>query len=335
MKPIYQTIGASLFALAIAVSPALADKSVGERSVVAEDLAFKADRADILAMAGNYRVRFEMQESTPWTTDYTPLEPKRSGGHEVVRVIEDTGRRIVLQHLLVVEDENDKPFIIKHWRQDWDYEPAKVLVYAGDGNWVWEEVPERMRAGRWSQTVWQVDDSPRYAGWGQWETQAGIRRWRSNWTWRPLARRDAIRNPVYDRYFSINRHQPTPTGWIHWQDNTKMAEENGKLRPIVQEYVLNTYTKFDGYNVKAADDYWAKTKAYWAAVRGVWDEVAAKRGGIHIAEKADTGTVISGRLLEIADEVNGGKLKDAAAISEARKLITEATAQPPQAATPQ
>ena len=43
-------------------------------------------------MAGNYRVRFEMQESTPWTTDYTPLEPKRSGGHEVVRVIEDTGR---------------------------------------------------------------------------------------------------------------------------------------------------------------------------------------------------------------------------------------------------
>lgn len=335
MKPIYQTIGASLFALAIAVSPALADKPVGERSVVAEDLAFKADRADILAMAGNYRVRFEMQESTPWTTDYTPLEPKRSGGHEVVRVIEDTGRRIVLQHLLVVEDENDKPFIIKHWRQDWDYEPAKVLVYAGDGNWVWEEVPERMRAGRWSQTVWQVDDSPRYAGWGQWETQAGIRRWRSNWTWRPLARRDAIRNPVYDRYFSINRHQPTPTGWIHWQDNTKMAEENGKLRPIVQEYVLNTYTKFDGYNVKAADDYWAKTKAYWAAVRGVWDEVAAKRGGIHIAEKADTGTVISGRLLEIADEVNGGKLKDAAAISEARKLITEATAQPPQVATPQ
>ncbi|MEA3540393.1 MAG: DUF6607 family protein [Pseudomonadota bacterium] len=335
MKPIYQTLGASIFALAIAVSPALADRPVADRTAAAEKASFDADRADILAMAGNYRVRFEMQESTPWTTDYTPLEPKRSGGHEVVRVIEDTGRRIVLQHLLVVEDENDKPFIIKHWRQDWDYEPAKVLVYAGDGNWVWEDVPERMRAGRWSQTVWQVDDSPRYVGWGQWETQAGIRRWRSNWTWRPLARRDAVRNPVYDRYFSINRHQPTPTGWIHWQDNTKMAEENGKLRPIVQEYVLNTYTKFDGYNVKAADDYWAKTKAYWAAVRGLWDEVAAKRGGIHVAEKADTGTVISGRLLEIADEVNSGKLKEAAAISEARKLITEATAEPPQVATRQ
>ncbi len=333
MKPFYQTIGASLFALAIAVSPALADKPLGERSVAAEDLAFKADRADILAMAGNYRVRFEMQESTPWVADYTPLESKRSGGHEVVRVIEDTGRRIVLQHLLVIEDENDKSFIIKHWRQDWDYEPAKVLVYSGDGNWVWEEVPERMRAGRWSQTVWQVDDSPRYAGWGEWTTQAGIRRWRSNWTWRPLARRDAIRNPVYDRYQSINRHQPTPTGWIHWQDNTKIDGKTGKQRAIVQEYVLNTYTKFDGYNVKAADDYWAKTKDYWAAVRTVWAEVAEKRGGIHIAEKADTGTVISGRLLKIADEVNEGKLQNDAAIAEARKLITEATVQTPKAVT--
>ena len=329
MKPIYQTIGASLFALSIAVSPALADKPVGERTATAEKTAFDADRADILAMAGNYRVRFEMQESTPWTTDYTPLEPKRSGGHEVVRVIEDTGRRIVLQHLLVVEDENDKSFIIKHWRQDWDYEPAKVLVYAGDGNWVWEEVPERMRAGRWSQTVWQVDDSPRYAGWGQWETQAGIRRWRSSWTWRPLARRDAVRDPVYDRYYAINRHQPTPTGWIHWQDNTKMGLKDGKITPIVQEYVLNTYTRFDGYDVKAADDYWAATSGYWAAVRAKWDEVARTKGGIAVQEEAQTGTVISGRLLTIADEVQQGKLTETKAIEEARKLIEGATRKMP------
>src|SRR3546814_5432291 len=91
-----------------------------------------------------------------------------------------------------------------------------------------------MRTGRWSQTVYQVDDSPRYAGWGQFETQGGIRRWRSSWTWRPLARRDAVRNPVYDRYLSINRHQPSPDGWIHWQDNTKMGTKDGKLVPIVQ-----------------------------------------------------------------------------------------------------
>src|SRR3546814_6629067 len=100
------------------------------------------------------------------------------------------------------------------------YEPAKILAYSDRNSWAWEDVPERMRTGRWSQTVYQVDDSPRYAGWGQFETQGGIRRWRSSWTWRPLARRDAVRNPVYDRYLSINRHQPSPDGWIRSEEHT-------------------------------------------------------------------------------------------------------------------
>ena len=112
----------------------------------------------------------------------------------------------------------------------------EALVYSDRNQWTWEAVPEKMRTGRWSQTVYQVDDSPRYGGWGQFETQAGIRRWRSNWTWCPLARRDAVRKPVYDRYYSINRHQPTPDGWIHWQDNTKMGIKDGKLVPIVHNY---------------------------------------------------------------------------------------------------
>lgn len=166
---------------------------------------------------------------------------------------------------------------------------------------------------------------PRYAGWGQFETQAGVRRWRSSWTWRPLARRDAVRDPVYDRYYAINRHQPTPTGWIYWQDNTKMGLKDGKITPIVQEYVLNTYTRFDGYDVKAADDYWAATSGYWAAVRAKWDEVARTKGGIAVQEEAQTGTVISGRLLTIADEVQQGKLTEAKAIEEARQLIEGAT----------
>jgi hypothetical protein len=310
-------LGASLLALACAASPALAHPPIAAEQAAAS---FEQDRADILAMAGNYKVRFDMQESTRWDASYTPLDKKTSGGHEVVRVIEDTGHKIVLQHLLVIEHEG-KTHIIKHWRQDWEYEPARVLVYADRNQWKFEDVPAKMRTGRWSQTVWQVDDSPRYGGWGQFENQAGVRRWRSNWSWRPLARRDAVRNPVYDRYFSINRHQSSPDGWIHWQDNTKMGLKDGKVVPIVQEYVLNSYTKFDGYNVKAADDYWAATKDYWAAVRAAWDKTASTKGGIGIEEKADTGTIISGRLLEIADEIQSGKLRQDKAIAEAIKLI--------------
>ncbi len=314
----------SILALAIISAPALAHPPIAERPAAEEKAAFEADRADILAMAGNFKVRFDMQESTRWDASYTPLERKISGGHEVVRVIEDTGRKIVLQHLLVIND-NGKDMVIKHWRQDWEYEPEKLLVYADRHVWRWETVPEKMRRGRWSQTVWQVDDSPRYGGWGQFEEQAGVRRWRSNWTWRPLARRDAVRNPVYDRYMSINRHQTSPDGWIHWQDNTKMASRGGKLVPIVQEYVLNSYTRFDGYNVKAADDYWAATRGYWKAVRDEWDRVAASKGGIAIEEDAETGTVISARLLEMADDVQDGSMTEKAAIAEALKLINGAT----------
>jgi len=310
-------------ALALLPVPALADGPVAQTP--AQALAAKAaDRAEILAMAGTYKVRFDMQETTPWMAGYAPLDRKISGGNEVVRVIEDRPDHIALQHLLVVEHDG-QTHVIKHWRQDWDYQPARVLVYAGTGKWVWEAVPERMRAGRWSQTVYQVDDSPRYAGWGQFETQGGVRRWRSNWTWRPLARRDAVRHPVYDRYYSINRHQPTPTGWVHWQDNIKMGLKDGKLLPIVQESVLNTYTRFDGYDVKAADDYWAKTKDYWAAVRGAWNRVADSKGGIAIAEEAETGTVVSARLLQIADDIRVGKTTAAAGTAEAVRLIDQRT----------
>ncbi|WP_448586636.1 DUF6607 family protein [Thermaurantiacus sp.] len=282
---------------------------------------FEADRAAILGMAGTFRVRFDMTETTPWRPGYQPIEPKVAGGHETVLVIEDSGRHIKLQHLLVVEGEDGKPIVIKHWRQDWTYEPTEVLIYAGQGQWKLEPVPERMRKGRWSQTVWQTDDSPRYGGWGEWETQAGILRWRSNWTTRPLPRRDAIRNPVYDHYVGINRHSPTPTGWIHWQDNTKMATIGGRAEPVVQETVLNSYDRFDGYETKAATDYWAKTSGYWAAVRAAWDEAIRRHGGIRVPEEADAGSVTGPKLMGWADRIAEGRMTEKAAVSEARRLI--------------
>ena len=326
MKPIRQLLGAGLLAFALAASPALAHGPADRGGTAAEQAAYEADRAEILAMAGDYKVRFDMQEATPWLKGYEPLERKISGGHESIRVIEDTGETIVLQHLLVAEHEG-QTFIIKHWRQDWQYAPRRVLVYAGPNTWQWEDVPEALRNGRWSQTVYQVDDSPRYAGWGQFDTKSGVRRWRSNWTWRPLARRDAVRGPIYDRYLGINRHQPTPDGWIHWQDNTKIGTVEGELQPVVQEYVLNTYTRFNDYNVKAADDYWAATRGFWAAIRAEWARIADQKGGIRIKEEAETGTVIAGPLLDLANKVQDGSKKEKDAIAEAIKLIRENTAE--------
>lgn len=321
-------LGAALFALAMATSPALADAGQQQVAPTATQASFEQDRADILAMAGDFKVRFDMAETTSWRDDYEPIKAKISGGHESVRVIKDTGTEIVLQHLLVAEHEGET-FIIKHWRQDWIYEPSDVLVYTETGTWVNKDVSPEERQGRWSQTVWQVDDSPRYGGLGRWQTVNGLRSWSSDWTARPLARRDAVRDPVYDHYQAINRHQPMPGGWIHWQDNVKMKWVDGKAVPYVQESVLNTYTRFDDYNVSAADDYWKKTESYWAEVRKAWDKAIAANDGVTVEEEAQTGTVISARLLTMGTEISEGKLTEAAAIKEARSLIQNATGKRP------
>lgn len=288
--------------------------------------AFEQDRKAILSMAGEFKVKFDFRETTPFVADYTPIAAKVSGGHEVVRVIEDTGRVIRLQHLLVVDAGDGKPMVIKHWRQDWTYEPAKVLTYAGPGKWVLKDIPEAERKGAWSQTVWQTDDSPRYGGLGRWVYAEGATRWTSQETPRPLARRDAVRKPVYDHYVGVNRHALTPAGWVHEQDNAKIGKRDGKTVTFVHEWVLNTYTKFSDYDVGAADRYWAGTKGYWAQVRKAWDDTAAKHGGIALEEEAEAGSVTGPTLMGLADEILKGEKTEGQAIAEARQVIAEETA---------
>lgn len=309
----------------VPMAPANADAPIANRAATDETTALAADRQAILAMVGNFHVTFDMRETTSWRKDYTPIPAKLMGGDESVRVISDDSHHIILQHLLVVKDKAGKTEVIKHWRQDWTYQPESVLVYAGEGQWKTEAVPVAMRRGRWSQTVWQTDDSPRYGGWGQWTDEGGVRRWRSNWTSRPLARRDAVRHPPYDRYLGINRHSPTPDGWIHWQDNIKMGKADGKIVPFVQESVLNTYKRGGDFDVAAADAYWTATKDYWAAVRGLWDAAIVQHGGVHVAEVAETGSASGERLMVYADDIQAGKLKISDAIAKAKVIIAQVT----------
>ena len=282
------------------------------------------DRASILAMAGDYKVRFDMRETVPFVGDYKPLEPKRSGGYESVRGIEDRGDFISLQHMLVVDGEDKKPVVVKHWRQDWTFQPAKVVVYESAGRWVLKAVPAAQRKGAWSQTVWQTDDSPRYGGVGKWVYDHGVARWQSDETLRPLARRDAVRHPIYTWYVGVNRHALTPTGWVHEQDNAKVGERDGKPVTYVHEVVVNTYDRFNGYPVAAADDYWAKTKGYWADVRTAWDAAIARDGGVRVTEEAQAGSVTGPKLMGLADEIAEGKIEVAKATAEAKALIAGA-----------
>lgn len=319
-------IAAALFATAAPVAVLAQAPSLTEAPVSA----FERDRQSILAQAGQYQVRFDMRETVSFQASYTPLGPKTSGGNEIVRVVYDDGDRISLQHILVMEHEGQS-VVVKHWRQDWVWEPQTVLTYAGPDRWTLTPVPEEGRRGAWSQTVWQTDDSPRYGGVGRWSYDNGMAEWTSGPTWRPLARRDATRNPVYDRYLGANRHALTPSGWVHIQDNMKLGTgqgDDGELVAYVQEDVVNTYRRFDDYDPAPGDTYWAATKDYWAEVRKAWDETIVANGGIALEEEADAGSVTGTALMGLASQINDGLVTTEVAVAQAREIIVEDTARP-------
>lgn len=286
---------------------------------------FETDRKAILAMAGDYRVMFDFKETAAFVPGYELLKPKESGGYEIVRVIADTGAYIALQHILVMEMDNGQTFLIKHWRQDWAWQPKTVLTYAGPGKWVLTPVSEAERKGAWSQTVYQTDDSPRYGGVGRWRYDGGDVRWTSGESWRPLARRDAVRNPTYDRYRGVNRHALTPKGWVHEQDNAKMGLSDGRLTTVTHEFVINTYRRDSDFPAAKGDAYWAKTKDYWAAVRGFWDAAIAAGKGVTVAEEPENGSVTGPTLMGLADEIVAGTKTTESAVAEARTTIATAT----------
>lgn len=180
------------------------------------------DRAAIRGMAGEYAVSFSFQENLALTEGYKPRDRYEVDGTELVLLIEDTPARIALQHLLVTGPASD-PRVIKHWRQDWTFQDRELLEYRSGGVWYRKTLLAEQVRCTWSQAVFQVNDAPRYEGWGPWRHADGTSSWTSNETWRPLPRREYTERDDYDVVIGFNRHVMTPTGWAHEQDNTKVV----------------------------------------------------------------------------------------------------------------
>ena len=283
-----------------------------------EAASFERDRQSILAMAGDYKVTFDFIETVPFVEGYELKDRKLSGGNEIVRVVEDTGDFISLQHILVVGPEDD-PIVVKHWRQDWRYEPQRVLVFIGGNAWEWRDVPAVERAGAWSQTVYQVDDAPRYGAVGEWTYEDGIAEWTPPAEWRPLPRRDMTTRDDYHAVDAVNRHTLTPDGWVHEQTNSKLIL-TGEPQALVREIGVNTYRRNSGFDVAVGDAYWAATENYWAGVRDEWGKIEAEYPRFAITIKGETEDLYN-PLLSLAGEVQAGERDTASAVAEARTVI--------------
>jgi hypothetical protein len=260
---------------------------------------FERDRRAILAMTGPYRVSFDFLEVARFDPALKPDAPYQSWGTEMVFVSEDRQDFIALQHVLVMrvvqqDGSESDPFVTRHWRQEWRYESDAALAYQGSNTWALRNIPEGQRRGAWVQSVYQVDDSPRYAAAGRWQHSASFSTWISDETWRPLPRREwSVRND-YQVLLGTNRHTITPTGWMQEENNLKLAlDETGKPREalpyLAREYGMARYERIRNYDFAAGKDYFDKTEPFWAEVRAAWNELIRRDSQFKLREPVDQG----------------------------------------------
>ena len=289
--------------------------------------ALERDRRAILAMAGPYRVSFDFLEIVRFDPALKPDAPYQSWATEYVFVAEDRPDLIALQHVLAMRvmlegGKVSEPVVVRHWRQEWRYQAARLLAYAGRDTWVSRTVPQAERQGAWVQSVFQVDDSPRYAARGRWQHAAGVSTWLSDETWRPLPRREFSVRKDYDVLVGSNRHTITPHGWIQEENNLKVAL-GSPPRHLAREYGVARYERIKDYDFGAAQRYFALTEPFWAEVRAAWRDIERGSGGFSLRAQPDQAQLFVPFFEYAARRAEGAAFDRDQARAFARRILRE------------
>lgn len=258
----------------------------------------KQDVEAILGMCGCYEIKFSFAETFGEGEDYEYHKNYYSGALEYAFPVVQEKDKIVIQHLLVINDS----MIIKHWRQDWLYQNQDLYVYDKDNTWNYQQLPASQVKGQWTQKVYQVDDSPRYEGSATWVHVDGRHYWESVAD-APLPRRERTKRSDYNVMVRRNRHEINDQGWVHEQDNDKVLRKAGDQR-IAQEKGWNEYKKVEDSKCSPAVTWWNDNNAYWASVRQVWGEVFASKKVLELNMKVED-QILFMRLFALGDELKG------------------------------
>ena len=248
-------------------------------------------------MAGTYRVTFDFLEITSFAAQAKLNAPYQSWGTEKVYVASDTGKAISLAHVLemrVIQQDGSvsEPMVTKHWRQDWQYAPTHIVEYQGRDRWQRRKLSAAETKNAWVQTVYQVDESPRYASTGRWQHSAMFSTWLSGDTWRPLPRREWSVRDDYQVLLGTNRHTVTATGWIQEENNLKAVltatRQIDAVQPyLAREYGVARYERIRDADFAGADQYFKATQVFWDRVRDAWSTAFVKQGTITLRGPVD------------------------------------------------
>jgi hypothetical protein len=273
-------------------------ESVAWKALQARELApLERDRRAILAMSGTYRVTFDFLEAAPFAAGAKPVAPYQSWGTEKVYVDRDDPKHLSLLHILemrIVQADGkvSEPMVTRHWRQDWTYEPTEIVEYQGLDRWQRRKLTSDEARGAWSQVVYQVDESPRYASIGRWQHNQSFSTWRSGDTWRPLPRREWSVRSDYQLLIGTNRHTIVPTGWFQEENNLKAVLTDRRtlsaMQPyLAREYGFARYERIRDADFAAADRYYERTREFWDRVRNRWTDTFARRGAVTLKGPVD------------------------------------------------
>lgn len=277
-------------------------------------------------MAGSYRVTFDFLEVASFAGDGARPRPYQSWGTEKVFVDRDEPGFVSLVHILEMrvmgaDGQPSEPMVTRHWRQDWRYEPEFLLEYRDGLTWTSRQLASTERSRRWSQTVYQVDESPRYGALGRWEHNGSFSTWISNETERPLPRREWSVRKDYQVLVGTNRHTVGPLGWLQEENNLKRAAADAALPFVGREYGVARYERLKDADFAGADAYYAATREFWQWVLATWQEMLAAQGTITLKANSDQSGAYAA-LFEMAEEFAAGRLTREAALPKIRAAIT-------------
>ncbi|MGD9897171.1 MAG: DUF6607 family protein [Candidatus Methylacidiphilaceae bacterium] len=289
-----------------------------ERLHEPEKASFETDRKAILSMEGSWRVGYRFEEIFSLKPGYSVRPPYKIAGFEKVVVLEEQGEHIALQHLLI----DARGTVTKHWRQDWDYQRRSFWEYAGKDRWKSVDLAPEEVKGSWIQTVWNVDDAPRYAGYGRWRHRKGFSEWVSHPLWRPLPRREVSRRSDYDLLRSVMHQLVGSEGWILEEENDKVSRDQTGESILARELGVISYRKGSRVDFAAADSYLRKRAPFWKIVRDAWSRIFEQNREVGYQGKED-GRELAEGLFAAAERFGSGKVREERARVEILELIAK------------